>query len=57
VLGEAVPDRGHVGQQGGTAQIEPRDLGQRGDTGVTAQVGDVGAGERQEGLTPVIITL
>ena len=52
---EPRPGGGDVGHQVG--QREARDLGQSCRPGVAGQVGDVGAGEAQEGLTPVIMTL
>ena len=56
-LAEAIPDRGDVGEPAGLGQRVAGDLAQRGGAGVTGQVGDVGAPERQDGLTPVSITL
>ena len=56
-LPEPFPDRRNVGQQTGVGQTEARHLCQCRDTRITAQVGDVGAGEAQDGLTPVIMTL
>ena len=59
--GSALPepgaDRGHVGQQTGVGQPEVGHLRQCCDTRLTGQVVDVGAGEAQDGLTPVIMTL
>ena len=57
VVGKAIPDRGHIGQQAAIAQPVPRHLRQGGDTRVPTQIGDIGAGERQEGLTPVSMAL
>ena len=56
-LTESLTDRGHVGQQAGIGESENSDLGQRRDARRTAQIVDIGAGETQDGLTPVIMTL
>ena len=56
-LAEAIPDRGDVGEAAGLGQRVAGDLAQRGGARVAGQVGDVVAPERQDGLTPVIITL
>ncbi len=56
-VAEPAANGGDVGQQGGLGEVIPRDLGQRGGPVLAGQVGDVGGGEAQEGLTPVIITL
>jgi len=56
-LGEPGPDGGDVSDPVGVSQRVAVDLGQRGDPRIAGQIGDVGARERQEGLTPVIMTL
>jgi hypothetical protein len=57
MAGEAIADGGDVGESAGLGKPEAGDLGERGRPGGAGQVSDVGAGETQEGLTPVIITL
>ena len=56
-LTESLTDRGHIGQQAGIGESENSDLGQRRDARRTGQIVDIGAGETQDGLTPVIMTL
>lgn len=56
MTGEALADGGDVGEPAGLGEPEARDLGERGRPGGAGQVVDVGAGETQEGLTPVIMT-
>ena len=57
VVAVPVPDRGDVGHQAGVGEPQLRDLGQCGRPGGAGQVGDVLPAHRQEGLTPVIMTL
>jgi hypothetical protein len=56
-LTESLTDRGHVSQQAGIGKSENSYLGQRRDARRTGQIVDIGAGETQDGLTPVIMTL
>jgi len=56
-LTEACAYRVDVTDPGPVVEGEPVDLGQCGRTRITGEVGDVGQGEIQDGLTPVIITL
>ena len=56
VPGEAFADSGDVGESAGVGERQLSDLGEGGRPGVAGQVGDIGAGEAQEGFTPVIIT-
>ena len=56
-LTESLTDRGHVGQQAGIGESESSYLSQCGRTRRTGQIVDIGAGETQDGLTPVIMTL
>jgi hypothetical protein len=46
-----------IGYQRGIAQPVARDLAQRRNAGIAAQIGNVVEAERYDGLTPVIITL
>jgi hypothetical protein len=57
MAGEPFAEGGDVGYPAGIGEAEPRRLGQGGCSGVAGQIRDIGGGERQEGLTPVIITL
>jgi phosphonate transport system permease protein len=54
---EQFPDRGHIGQQTQVGEPEAGHFGQCGLTRPTGQVVDISAGEAQDGLTPVIMTL
>ena len=56
VPGEPFADGGDVGYPAGVGEPEPRRLGQCGRSGVAGQIRDIREGERQEGLTPVIMT-
>ena len=53
----APPDGGDIGDTTGVCQREPGDLGECGNAGVSGEIVDIGTGEPQDGLTPVIITL
>ena len=55
-VGITVPDGGDVTEPGVVGQREPGDVGQSGRSGLAGQVADIGTGEAQEGLTPVIMT-
>lgn len=57
VAGEPLPDGGDIGNPACVGQREPGNLGQRCRPGIAGQVGDIGPGKAQVGLTPVIITL
>ena len=57
VLPKTGTHRGDVGDAGRLRLQAPRHLGQRRGSRRAAQVADVGAGEPQDGLIPVIITL
>ena len=56
-LPEPLPNRGHIGEQAGIREAVAGHLGQRRRTHPAGQVVDIGAGEAQDGLTPVIMTL
>lgn len=56
-LPEPLPNRGHVGQQASIHEGVAGHLGQGRRTHPAGQVVDIGAGEAQDGLTPVIMTL
>jgi hypothetical protein len=56
-LPEPFPDAGDIGQQAGVGEWTVCDLGQRRDARRAGQIVDIGAGETQDGLTPVIMTL
>lgn len=57
VIAIAPPDGGDIGDTTGVCQREPGDLGECGNAGVSGEIVDIGTGEPQDGLTPVIITL
>ena len=57
VLTVCPADSGDVGDAARVGQGEAGHLGERSRTLVAGQIVDIGSGERQDGLTPVIITL
>lgn len=57
VIAETRANRVDVGDAGAVVEGEAVDLGQCVGARVTGEVRDVGGGEDQDGLTPVIITL
>ena len=55
--GAHLADSGDVGDAARVGQGEAGHLGERSRTLIAGQIVDIGSGERQDGLTPVIITL